>query len=109
MADRDAMPGASISENLTHAIYASKKSVLILSRRYFIESWCSYEMNMARTESIESRRKLMIIVLYEDVSAKEIPLDYLRLLKTVQCIEYPKHPQHLDTFWSSLAKAIQEE
>ena len=109
VADRDAMAGASIAENLTHAIYGSKKSVLLLSRRYFIESWCNYEMNMARVESIESQRKLMIIVLYEDVSAKEMPLDYLRLLRTVQCLEYPNHPQNLDTFWTSLAQAIQEE
>ena len=109
VADRDSIPGASIAENLTHAIYSSKKSILLLSRRYFTESWCNYEMNMARVESIESQRKLLIIVLYEDISAKEMPLDYLRLLKTAESIEYPRHPQHLDTFWESLARTIQEE
>ena len=109
VADRDSTAGASIAENLTHAIYTSKKTVLIFSRRYFVESWCNYEMNMARVESVESKRKLFIIVMYEDIPAKEIPLDYLRLLKSVQPIEYPKHPQHLDTFWASLTAAIQEE
>ena len=109
VADRDALAGASVAENLTHAIYESKKSVFILSRQYFVESWCNYEMNMARIESIESQRKLMIVVLYEDISGKEMPLDYLRLLKSVQCMEYPKHPQNLDTFWTSLAQSIQEE
>lgn len=109
VADRDAQAGASIAENLTHAIYSSKKSILLLSRRYFKEGWCNYEMNMARVESIESQRKLIIIVLYEDISAKDMPLDYLRLLKTVRSIEYPSHPQDLDTFWASLAEAIKEE
>ena len=109
IADRDSLPGASIAENLTHAIYSSRKSILILSRRYFVESWCNYEMNMARIESIESQRKLLIIVLYEDISAKDMPLDYLRLLKTAESVEYPKHPQHHDTFWTSLARAIHEE
>ena len=109
VADRDSSAGVSIAENLTHAIYASRKSVLILSRSYFDESWCNYEMNIARIESIESKRKLMIIVRYEDIAAKDIPLDYLRLLKTVPSIEYPKHPQHLDTFWAALAAAIQTE
>ena len=109
VADRDSSAGVSIAENLTHAIYASRKTVLILSRRYFNESWCNYEMNMARIESVESKRKLMIIVRYEDIAAKDIPLDYLRLLKTVPSIEYPKHPQHLDTFWASLVATIQGE
>ena len=111
VADRDSQAGASIATNLTHAIYSSKKSVLLLTRQYLKEDWCDYEMNMARVESIESRRNLMIIVKFEEVSAKDMPLDYLRLLKmdNIRSIEYPSHPQDLDTFWTSLAEAIRVE
>ena len=109
VADRDSHAGSSVAENITHAINNCKKSVLLLSKSYFSETWCNYEMNMARIESVESRRKLMILVLLEDMSARDIPLDYLRLLKSEQSIEYPSHPQDLDTFWASLKQAIKKE
>ena len=109
IADRGSVPGASIAENLTHAINFSKKSVLLISRGYFKEGWCDYEMNMARVESIESSRKLIIIVLLEDIVAKDIPLDYLRLLRSEQSIEYPNNSQDYNTFWDTLSTAIQNE
>ena len=109
IADRDSQAGASVAENLTHAIYHSKKTVIILSRNYLKENWCNFEMNMARLESVESKRKLIIIVLYEDISPKELPLDYLRLLRSEVSVEYPSHPQDLDTFWISLIQAINDE
>ena len=109
VADRDSEAGASVAENLTHAINNSKKSVLLLSRNYFRENWCSYEMNMARVESIESNRKLIIIIRPEDLATKDIPLDYLRLMKSEECIEFPHHPQDVETFWNSLAEAIEKE
>ena len=109
VADRDSQVGASVAENLTHAINNSKKSVLILSQNYFRENWCNYEMNMARVESIESNRKLLVIVRYEDLAAKDIPLDYLRLMKSEESIEFPHHPQDIATFWNALAEAIGKE
>lgn len=109
VADRDSLAGASVAENITHAVHNCKKSVLILSKNYFRENWCNYEMNMSRMESIESNRKMLIIVVYNDVKVKEIPLDYLRLLNSEQSLEYPSHPQNLNTFWASLAEAIQAE
>ena len=109
IADRDSQAGASVAENLTHAIYHSKKTVIILSRNYLKENWCNFEMNMARLESVESKRKLFIIVLYEDISPEELPLDYLRLLRSEVSVEYPTHPQDLDTFWMSLIQAINDE
>ena len=106
VADRDSQAGASVAENLTHAINNCKKSVLLFSKNYFTESWCNYEMNMARVEAIESKRKLFIIVLLADVDTKDVPLDYMRLLQSEGCVEYPSHPQDLETFWADLAEEI---
>lgn len=64
---------------------------------------------MARVESIESSRKLIIIVLLEDIAAEEIPLDYLRLLRSEKSIEYPSNTQDYNTFWDTLSAAIQNE
>ena len=109
VADRDSMPGVSIAENLAHAIGSSRKTVLILSRRYFKESWCDYEMNLAGMEAIDTHRKLMIIVLFEDLAAKDIPLEYQRLLKSEEFLEYPNDSEYSETFWEALCSAIQRE
>ena len=109
VADRDSMPGVSIAENLAHAIGSSRKTVLILSRRYFKEGWCDYEMNLARMEAIETHRKLMIIVLFEDFAAEDIPLEYQRLLKSEEFLEYPNDSEYSETFWEALCSAIQRE
>lgn len=109
VADRDSLAGASIAENITHAVSNCRKSVLLLSKNYFLENWCYYEMNMARIESIESNRKLLIIIVYNDVGAKEIPLEYLQLLRSECSLEYPSHPQDHEAFWTSLMEAIQTE
>ena len=109
VADRDSIPGISLAENLVHAINNSKKTVLLFSRSYFKESWCDFEMNLARMEAIDTHRKLFVIVLYDDMPTKEIPLDYLRLLQSEKSIEYPTSPQYYETFWDSLCSAIQDE
>ena len=109
VADRDSLAGVSIAENLANAIGSSRKTVLILSRRYFKEGWCDYEMNLARMEAVETHRKLMIIVLFEDLAAKEIPIDYQRLLKSEESLEYPTDSQYNETFWEALCSAILKE
>ena len=109
VADRDSVPGVTVAENIAHAISFSKKTVLLLSRRYFKECWCDYEMNWAQVESIESKRKLFIIVLFEDIAPNEIPPAYLRLLHCEKSLEYPASPQDQNTFWDSLCVAIQNE
>ena len=109
VADRDSLAGVSIAENFAYAIGSSRKTVLILSRRYFKEGWCDYEMNLARMEAIETHRKLMIIVLFEDMAVKEIPPAYQRLLKSEESFEYPTDPQYIETFWEALCSAIIKE
>ena len=109
VADRDSVPGGSIAENVAHAIGSCRKTVLILSRRYFKEGWCDYEMNLARMEAIETHRKLFIIVLFEDLAAKEIPQEYQRLLKSEEFLEYPTDSQYNETFWEALCSAILKE
>lgn len=46
------------------------------------ENCCDYEMNMARVESIETKRKLIIFVLYEDIQTFELPITVLRSLRS---------------------------
>ncbi|XP_060591635.1 toll-like receptor 4 [Ruditapes philippinarum] len=106
VADRNSMPGTSIAENITHGINISRKSVLLIDKAYLKESWCNYEMNMAHVESTETKRKLIIIVLMNDIPLKKLPICIMRFLRSEQTLEYPKHKQDLDTFWTDLADQI---
>uniref|UniRef100_A0A4W6CLK3 TIR domain-containing protein n=1 Tax=Lates calcarifer TaxID=8187 RepID=A0A4W6CLK3_LATCA len=45
---RDFQPGKPIIENITDAIYGSRKTICVISRRYLHSEWCSREIQMAR-------------------------------------------------------------
>ena len=109
VADRNSQPGVSLADNIAHAIYTSRKTVLMIDSDYLNESWCDYEMNMAIVESVESKRKLVIFVLMESFHKDKIPINVLRFLKNEQSLEYPDNEQDLATFWRNLTDEIQKE
>jgi Leucine-rich repeat (LRR) protein len=106
VADRDSMPGTSIAENITHGISMSRKTVLLIDKAYLKDSWCNYEMNMAHVESTETKRKMIIFVLMEDIPLEKLPICIMRFLQSERSLEYPEHGQDLDVFWNDLADQI---
>jgi Leucine-rich repeat (LRR) protein len=106
VADRNSLAGNSIAENITHAIYNSRKVVLLVDKAYLKDKWCDYEMNMALMESVETKRKVLIIVLYEIMPMEDLPLSILKLLQSERSLEYPHHEQDVHTFWMELAEEI---
>lgn len=106
VADRNSLAGASVAENISHAIYNSRKSVLLINREYILDSWCDYEMNMARQESIETKRSLVIIVLMESLPMDSVPICLMKFLHQERCLEYPEEQQDRSTFWANLATEI---
>ncbi|XP_060591636.1 uncharacterized protein LOC132746478 [Ruditapes philippinarum] len=106
VADRNSMPGTSIAENITHGINISRKAVLLMDKAYLNDNWCNYEMNMAHVESTETKRKMIIIVLMEDIPFKTLPICTMRFLRSERSLEYPAHGQDLETFWTDLADQI---
>lgn len=106
VADRNSQPGASIAENITHAIFNSRKTVLLVDKEYLKDSWCNFDMNTALVESVESKRQLIIVVLLEKQSFDTLPISVLRFLQTERSLEYPEFGHDIDTFWSNLATKI---
>ncbi|XP_060564322.1 toll-like receptor 4 [Ruditapes philippinarum] len=100
VADRNSMPGTSIAENI------SRKAVLLMDKAYLNDSWCNYEMNMAHVESTETKRKMIIIVLMEDIPSNKLPICIMRFLQSERSLEYPKNDQDFDTFWTDLTEQI---
>ena len=106
VADRNSMPGTSIAENIIYGINTSRKSVLLVDKAYLKDSWCDFEMNMAHIESMETKRKLIVFVLMEDIPIEKLHINIMRFLRSERSLEYPEHGQDVDTFWTNLADEI---
>ncbi|OWF51499.1 Toll-like receptor 13 [Mizuhopecten yessoensis] len=106
---RDFIPGQEIAQNITNAIHRSRKTVVLLSRKYLDSYWCKYEFNMARMESIYSRggNTVVLLVFYEDIPSRELPFTMMDLIDNESYIEYPRDDTHGQVvFWDKMAKSI---
>lgn len=104
---RDFIAGKAITDNIINAIKKSRKTVVILSRVFLQKKWCMYEFNMARMESIYSREdSYLIIVLLEDVPARDMPLEMLKWIRDDSYIRYPNDGHGQALFWNNLKDAF---
>ncbi|XP_065927922.1 toll-like receptor 4 [Magallana gigas] len=105
---RDFIPGTDIADNITNAIHTSRRTVCVLTP-YFVDSyWCMYELNMARMETIYSRKGqniLCLIILEKDVFRK-VPFKILDLLENQSYLEYPDKNNDNFAFWDQLCETL---
>ncbi|KAK3612006.1 hypothetical protein CHS0354_021680 [Potamilus streckersoni] len=106
LADRDFTPGVSIPENIIRAISSSRRTVFVLSKNFLQSYWCKYELNMARIESEKKDRKLVVVVMYINVSNDIIPLDVMEVIRSQTYIEYPDDERVREVFWKRLKASI---
>ncbi|WAR10553.1 TLR4-like protein [Mya arenaria] len=107
---RDFLPGIPIRDNIVDAIRTSKKTVVILSKTFVKTQWCIFEFNMARMESTDNRvceNGCLVIVHFENVPAKSMPLEILDWMDNHSYIMYTRDPDGQELFWESLATAIE--
>ncbi|XP_052803727.1 toll-like receptor 4 isoform X1 [Mya arenaria] len=107
---RDFLPGIPIQDNIVDAIRTSKKTVVILSKAFIKKQWCIFEFNMARMESIGNRECVngcLVIVLYENVPTKELPLEIMDWMDNHSYISYTRNPDGQLLFWENLTTAIE--
>ncbi len=65
---RDFEVGAPIEENIVKAIRNSRKTLLVISRRFLTSNWCHFEIQMARMVSIERGRDVILPILIDSES-----------------------------------------
>ncbi|XP_063428368.1 toll-like receptor 4 [Mytilus trossulus] len=105
---RDFLPGQEITVNITNAIHDSRKTVCIITRKFFESYYCMFEFNMARMENIYSRdgRNIIFLVFLEQIQPKEMPLMMLELIEKQSYIEYPNDEEGNIVFWDKIQEAI---
>ncbi|KAH3699512.1 hypothetical protein DPMN_074468 [Dreissena polymorpha] len=106
---RDFLPGNSISGNIIRAIQSSRKTIVILSEAFLRSTWCMYEFNMARMESLYSREDqvFLVFVMLENVSHNKMQLEMLRWIQEKSYIEYTNDEEGQRMFWERLKLLIQ--
>nr|AVR52704.1 Toll5 [Sinohyriopsis cumingii] len=96
---RDFLPGKAVSANIANAIHCSRKTVVLLDDDFLSSYWCMYELNIARMESLYSRRgeDILVLVVKEGIDKSKLPLELLDLIHRNTYIELPQDLQVIDT------------
>nr|XP_011420662.2 toll-like receptor 4 [Crassostrea gigas] len=103
---RDFTPGKSISKNIVSAVHSSIKTIIFISRAYLKSQWCKYELQMAITEERHMDRRLIIMVVLEDIPHNQLSLEVLQYYKKNSYIVKPKNEQELNLFWKTLKGVV---
>ena len=106
--ERDFKPGESIAFNISRGIHNSKRTILFLSKAFLASEWCMYEFNIARMESLHTGRKVILVVMLENIPSKQLPVDVLDIIDTTTYLEYPRNGSEavIEAFWSKCADFV---
>ncbi|XP_034428833.1 toll-like receptor 22 [Hippoglossus hippoglossus] len=105
---RDFMPGKPIVENIVDAIYGSRKTICVISRRYLESEWCSREMQVASFRLFDEQKDVLILVFLEDIPTAELSPYYRmkKLLNKMTYLSWPRAAEHTELFWEKLRQAL---
>ncbi|MEQ2233751.1 hypothetical protein ILYODFUR_025039 [Ilyodon furcidens] len=106
---RDFEPGKPIIDNITDAIYSSRKTICVISRRYLRSEWCSREVQTASFRLFDEQKDVLVLVFLEDIPTYLLsPFHRMRkLLKKQTYLSWPRAADQPEAFWENLRKALQ--
>ncbi|XP_024861249.1 toll-like receptor 13 isoform X3 [Kryptolebias marmoratus] len=106
---RDFEPGKPIIDNITDAIYRSRKTICVISRRYLESEWCSREVQTASFRLFDEQKDVLILVFLEDIPTYLLsPYHRMRkLLKKQTYLSWSRATEHPEVFWEKLRQALQ--
>ncbi|TNN45019.1 Toll-like receptor 13 [Liparis tanakae] len=105
---RDFEPGKPIIDNITDAIYGSRKTICVISRRYLKSEWCSNELQVASYRLFAEQKDVLILVFLEDIPIAQLSPYYRmrKLLKRRTYLSWPRAEEHPEVFWEKLRQAL---
>ncbi|XP_040908734.1 toll-like receptor 13 isoform X2 [Toxotes jaculatrix] len=106
---RDFQPGKPIIDNITDAIYGSRKTICVISQRYLQSEWCSREIQMASFRLFDEQKDVLILLFLEDIPAQQLSPFYRirKLVKRHTYLSWPQAGQHTGVFWQNVGRALQ--
>ncbi|XP_043923939.1 toll-like receptor 13 [Protopterus annectens] len=106
---RDFEPGKAILDNIVDNIYASRKTICVISHHYLESEWCSKEIQVASFRIFDDYKDVLILIFLEDLPVRILsPYHRMRkLLKKKTYLTWPKHVEENNLFWHRLNMALQ--
>ncbi|KAL0961777.1 hypothetical protein UPYG_G00331600 [Umbra pygmaea] len=106
---RDFQPGKPIIENITDAIYGSRKTICVISRRYLESEWCSREIQVASFRLFDEQKDVLILLFLEEIPDQQLsPYHRMRkMLKRRTYLSWPRAGEHTGAFWQKLRVALE--
>ncbi|KAK7114340.1 toll-like receptor Tollo [Littorina saxatilis] len=99
---RDFVVGKPIIDNIIDSIAASRHTIIVLSKSFVKSSWAMEELQQAYRQSLEERRRHLLVVRLEEVPESEMAPVLRRCCKTFT------HIQASDPlFWDRLQYSLQ--
>ncbi|KAI2660652.1 Toll-like receptor 13 [Labeo rohita] len=101
---RDFQLGQDIVENITDSIYASRRTLCLVSRNYLGSNWCSLEMQLATYRLQVEHRDILILVFLEAIPSRLLSSHHrlARLVKTRTYLDWPQDLEMHEAFWDRL-------
>ncbi|MEQ2165989.1 hypothetical protein GOODEAATRI_022883, partial [Goodea atripinnis] len=98
-----------IIENITDAIYGSRKTICVISRSYLQSEWCSREIQMASYRLFDEQKDVLILLFLEEIPTHHLsPYHRMRkLVKKRTYLSWPQAAQHPGVFWQNVQRALQ--
>ncbi|XP_062979561.1 toll-like receptor 13 [Elgaria multicarinata webbii] len=105
---RDFEPGRSILENIVDNIYASRKTICVISRHYLESEWCSKEIQVASFRIFDDCKDVLVLIFLEDIPSEYLsPYHRMRkLIKKKTYLKWPQDEQEIPLFWYKLNMAM---
>jgi TIR domain len=104
--ERDFPPGQEIIGNIWNKMEHSRKVILVVSKNFTKSHYCDYEMNLARMQSIEQGRSLLIPILLELPDVDRVSDCLHWVLRRVTYLEWPQSDAEQDQFWKKLKMVL---
>ncbi|MED6285397.1 hypothetical protein CHARACLAT_028898 [Characodon lateralis] len=106
---RDFQPGKPIIENITDAIYGSRKTICVISHSYLQSEWCSREIQMASFRLFDEQKDVLILLFLEEIPPHHLSPYYRmrNLVKKRTYLSWPQAVQHPGVFWQNVQRALQ--
>ncbi|XP_026035053.1 toll-like receptor 13 [Astatotilapia calliptera] len=106
---RDFEPGRPIIDNITDAIYGSRKTICVISRKYLESEWCSREIQAASFRLFDEQKDVLILVFMEEIPSYLLsPYHRMRkMIKRKTYLSWPRVGEHTELFWEKLCQALE--
>nr|QBP05251.1 toll-like receptor 23f [Boleophthalmus pectinirostris] len=106
---RDFQLGKPIIENITDAIYSSRKTLCVISRRYLQSEWCSREIQMASYRLFDEQKDVLILLFLEEISSNHLSPFYRmrKLVKSRTYLSWTQARSHKGLFWENVRRALE--